>query len=809
MIFNRFVLKYRESKGLGLFALLGLALFYLVPGTVQAQGGGVATWRGEWQGYDLTVRVIARGHAIPEATQEDSPWWEWGNTRGDAYLFSFRNPETIDLILDFSNDGDRPRAELYTLDEDQSDLVTISEDRYTMPEGISPSLVIWPRQGDWLLDGKANFNLDGYRVESENRGAQWQIQVGGDAAGRPVWWTAAKIRERREKRSCRYFRARELADPEVSYEMAMPLMPTWPYLSVEPPTGHWDPKTRPIYFNTSTRRVRTEWVGFHTSGLYEINSPSCPPIVDFESPYAFYRFDPSHGQRPNLVIRAVARPADREKGFMIPGVDHIAFRMSWTDEKPNNWRYSINTAGDHPYDEQVIIGETVMRSISYPRLPEWVVSRSWQAVSFVEATRGVGGSEGIYDLGLNSQDVANYIYGFQERRPLILVDPDSALNASADLRLKDGFRAEFSLGYSRVPSLYFSPIDNRVHLEHAEEGIWNLGDGLVLKTDIVGEGSFVNVWTRERLPELDGSPQPVAGEAEERLYALVGHLLHTGPEGLILRKVDYQPASFFLRPPTDRESWRSFLRQVEPYQDRKRSPYDLGSWLEVFPGDSLSIAGGALSGVRATDDGFQFMLELPGNFNIRENGLLPTGSLAAGRYLVVYDGQLRIGALTPPSLQITKPDTGFLLEPAVELQPNQVRFLLSNSGQEDVQELKVFASAQIEGGKWMTISDRELNLFAGDSRKVKLDWTPPRPGEWTLRVETFWSDNTQGGRSSAWIEETVEVIEAGSTTIDQTVGAFGGVPVGALFGLLVAPFVLACLILVYVFVFDEDARLPG
>src|SRR5512142_46052 len=64
--------------------------------------GTTATWRGIWNGTNLTVFVVTRGHGIPTVVKQSQPWWRWGNTTTDAYLFSWSKDNLVDLILDFS-----------------------------------------------------------------------------------------------------------------------------------------------------------------------------------------------------------------------------------------------------------------------------------------------------------------------------------------------------------------------------------------------------------------------------------------------------------------------------------------------------------------------------------------------------------------------------------------------------------------------------------------------------------------------------------------------------------------------------------
>ena len=100
------------------------------------------------------------------------------------------------------------------------------------------------------------------------------------------------------------------------------------------------------------------------------------------------------------------------------------------------------------------------------------------------------------------------------------------------LGLPPGFRGEYNVRRERQPVLYFSPIDGRLHLQHSQGGVWNLGDGWVLREHNLRGGPYVDGWTRERVPPQPGGnlpPRALPGTVEEALYAVDGLLVYTGP----------------------------------------------------------------------------------------------------------------------------------------------------------------------------------------------------------------------------------------------------------------------------------------
>jgi hypothetical protein len=140
--------------------------------------GSTNIWRGLWQGHELTVVVISRDGSSPEEIDEDEPWWNWGNTSTDAYLFYWSEDEMIDLIVDFTMDDGTPTARLFvpkTLQVRQS--VRVFDGRYTIDEDLNPDLIISPIEGDWMIDGKPNYDLTGLEANPTTGEFDWEYEV--------------------------------------------------------------------------------------------------------------------------------------------------------------------------------------------------------------------------------------------------------------------------------------------------------------------------------------------------------------------------------------------------------------------------------------------------------------------------------------------------------------------------------------------------------------------------------------------------------------------------------------------------------
>jgi len=236
--------------------------------------------------------------------------------------------------------------------------------------------------------------------------------------------------------------------------------------------------------------------------------------------------------------------------------------------------------------------------------------------------------------------------------------------------------------------LYLSPIDQRVHLSWAQGGLWNLGDGRILRTQSLQAGPNVDSWILERPATAPPSPPPSTkpspqedtpraypGKLEQALYALSGYLLYSGPDGVELRQASYQLQAFSLDPPADRASWQVFRQRIGPFAGR--DPRNLRAWLTAFPGTSLILAGARLSQVRAVPGGFQMVLSTP-----RPVGTaLGLPNLPAGTHLLRYNAASR----TWSRRQAETPKLQGRLEAkdARQFEPARFRLSLENQGSLD------------------------------------------------------------------------------------------------------------------------------
>ncbi len=716
--------------------LIGGLLLALAASLALAESG-VANWHGSWEGLNLYVTVVARGHSITPAERAGEPWWKWGNTTTDAYLFGFGRPG-VDLVVSFSTEKGTPAATLYVLPKNQRDEVRTGPGRFILPNSVFPRVVVRPKVGGWWTGSLPNFGLVGkMAVQAGNecyppgKHLGWEFHMGALRPGVLGWMTAIRIWDPHPNKACPRFEATILADPHLAAKLAPPLIPGWPFLSARANLDYAGPE-RPVFFQIATRSLHVFGPGFKDAGIYWVNSYSYPPRISFEAPMAWYKFDRRPGKIANLIVRLEHFPSGY-KLASLPYLSRSDVRLSWTGADAGasapNWRYSISVIGDVPVTRRVKVGDTSVDAVPYRQLPAWVVDRPWDGASFVEATHGFAGSEGIYSYSVAANFPLFYwINGMSDRPIDTLRFPYLGGRPTTDPnQLPSGFRGEYNLAYLRRPELYFSPVDNQVHLLYPEGGLWNLGGGRVLREDNLTDGPYIDAWKLEEIPPAKpGQPfQALPGRVSQALYALDGYLIYSGPGGAEIRKASYALSAFHLDPPTGRASWRNFLDALAPYRGQARSPTDLRAWLAAFPGGSLAITGGKIFDVRLTVSGLRLAVEIP-------QGAQPSGTLVksllggrplkSGSYVLTLNRRSGVWSAepaTPPRLSVS-------LKPA-HLQaftPSRLRLVLVDRGTLDYRGP---LALEIDG---KTVHQWSQVTVPGSSRLVlSTDWSPTRAGQ--------------------------------------------------------------------------------
>ena len=456
--------------------------------------------------------------------------------------------------------------------------------------------------------------------------------------------------------------------------------------------------------------------------------------LDFENPFAYYRFDPGHTGFPNLIVRHFYYPTGDEH-LEVGGTPNPAefVRYSWGNGD-GLIQFKLGLLGRHDTTTTLKLGSFSVNTLDYSTLPTWVVSHLWDFETFVASELGgYRTSEGIYDW--------DYVYG-----DFLWAFGDAAslpLNSYSAITL--GMRGEYRVLPSTPVQLYVDAVDQRLHLLGAQYGVWAVDAQQAINTASL-DGQTVGEWTRN----VDGVPS-------EALYAVPGALLYTHGDALTIQR-DVPPATVdTLAPPTGEVSLNA-LRQQVPVDPPSVAATGLRAMLEPSGAAALTLIGVSIAYVRLVPGGWRAELQV-GTAAALLHGpdtppalvqpfasalgcppvpVTPGSQYAAcaqasgtGRYVLTYDGSWSVQPATPPELRIVslRTDTGTTM-----LAEMPVSITVANNGTSDATGETLQLSAQRTGYRPVAITSLALNVPAREQQQFSLSWLPSGPGKWTIQA---------------------------------------------------------------------------
>lgn len=755
-----------------------------------------ATWEGSLAGTPAWVTIIPRGHTITEETMASEPWWAWGDTTSDVFIFAFETPDNIRLILDFSTlpDG-RSEARLF-LDRNEVPLFREEPLSYTFENGAfnviqygdgviarvqHPNYLFQTRSGSWIReDGHPNYDLvilyEGIHpsVDDPPDGVfDRRMEVGSSTPGVPQWQTQRLLVDPRPSSAYNRFAATLRMPNAAPYQQGDFAIPSFPYLGI----GIGESRgVVPFAFDpTSYRITHTPFPGFHTAGIYWIHSNALPPYTDFETPFVFSNFEEDDKQDAEMAMRAL----------MNVRIDHLSEdehrmmtsttnRQSWKIDDSEHWRFALHFTGFHDYEDMVTIGNESFYSVSGEDFARWTNERAWPHISFVEATEGYPGSEGIYFYAVGSSQLswlfgeAAESSGFNEA-PFLTADQN--LNTISSRGLPPHFRGEYVEAADGGASsmFYRSSIDNRIHLYNAMGGVWHLDNGSIIRVHNTDGDPYIDGWTQETVrpseDELaaaadDGSVDAVrasvnraedsavllredgrvyamrafSGRVHASLYVAEGYALYWNDNELTLRQTDIPLSDGLLNPPVDRDSWRRFKAESAAYLGQDRDPTNLRQWLDSMLGSTMSLTNVTVSDYRTVDTGFQFLLNVSENTEFNGDLIIPSlQRLTIGEYVIRYSAETDrwdVEPALPEDLVFSLPATTLY-----ELRSNTLNVNITNPGNVDREvSLCLVAENYIVTENHEIGCVENLSILGGQTAEHSFVMTPISAGEMTLRV---------------------------------------------------------------------------
>jgi hypothetical protein len=506
----------------------------------------------------------------------------------------------------------------------------------------------------------------------------------------------------------------------------------------------------------------------------ELNAPS------FESPQAYYDLEGDGDAFADLHVRFFTRPAD-EQAMWAPetarGLPWQAIGYDWNLFNPHTltWDFKVAVAGNQTIDSVVSLGDFDIQMVPYDDLPGWVTEHEWKlATLLAREGEGYQSSEGLYEWMADTGDDP-------EGDPDRAVEARDAtfaymLGATADPpdeyfeTAHPGFRAERRVESPGPTTLYFSPIDHKIHLLGAEAGVWNVDGQTMIRYGNVADGEYLDHWQRVE-----------DGRSRAELYALDGWFLFADQERVVIKPVGDLGPPTHLSPPRDHQEWDSMRRLVDREQP-DFPPGDFEAMLAQSPMRETSLERAAIRDVRSTDAGFRFILELRRGFRPTDDRRLPMGGLSPGTYAVEYDGQFSILPLTPADVDLSLSVSG-----GNESRSNSVRVRASNTGLEDVAgaTIELLAAAPDGTGPGL-ISTQEVGLLSGATVEPRFTWVPRSQGTWVIFARVRGPE----GQLVAEASSTVDVGSTGQPSPERIVTITAGSDGAMVIPVLVVTFAL-------------------
>ena len=564
----------------------------------------------------------------------------------------------------------------------------------------------------------------------------------------------------------------------------------WPYLGVDDfGVRSWFDHRPPLSMNWSSGQLRDFGSiipdlepenGFQIASETAILDNQVNDL-DFENPFAYYRFDSGHTGFPNLIVRHFYYPPG-DQFIQLGGAPEPAefVRYSWGNGD-GLMQYKLGLLGRHGTTATLNLGRFSVNTLAYATLPTWVVSRMWDFETFVASeVGGYRSSEGIYDW---EYEYGDFSWAFGDI---------SSLPLGAYSSISVGMRGEYRVLPSMPPQLYIDSVDQRLHLVGAEFGVWDVDNQQTINTATL-DGTTVGQWVRN----VDGVPR-------EAVYALPGALVYASAGALTLQADQRSSDVTALAPPTDEASLNA-LRQRQPVSPPNIAADGLRTIVDPSGPAQVTLTGVSISSVRTVATGWRAelqvgaapaMLSSPG----APIGLVqafasalgcPSSSIAGavqlvscaqpagtGRYILQYDGTWSLRTATPPQLRILALQAGSGTPTLAEM---PVTITVGNTGTSDSTGQTLQVWAQRPGRQRVEIARLALSIPASEQRQFSLSWLPSGPGTWTVGATL----------SAAAYVPAAEAISASTTVVLDAEPApawwtLGPVPSQRLIGIAIA-----------------------
>ncbi|MCB9155580.1 MAG: oligosaccharide flippase family protein [Caldilineaceae bacterium] len=695
-----------------------------------------------------------------------SCWTDYVDFIDETWVFDADANGDANLIIYFARAGNAVTAELYD-DQDGDNAVTyaVQDNRVVIGETLPKtrraatwSVRIVAPAGWWVRPGdgdamRANYNLNLYvngNIEAvfgtsqfadllqNDANVDFEIQVYDvDDDGHPEYDLRflPALPRLRGLGGFNTHLMMNLADNEE----VLPPGAYWPYV------GAAAESTNNVIQRTNSQRqppILVDWnaskiVAIHEMVASRAGENNCfyysstrpqagaPSDMNFEAPFCFYDLAGDQDAIPELIIRnQYWTPNDPI--FLLGQFPHplAQVRYSWDQNNDGALDYALGLTGRKTLDASVRVLDYELNTVPYADFPAWAMQNNWDTAVFVAAEKEYFSNEGIYEVDLPLDLVANYLTGRTTAMPEADIDEYMRNVISGSTR---GLRLERNLHFDQPPQLYVSPIDGQVHLLNAHDGIWQLQAG--------GAIYYINL---DADPYIDQWQYVDEQGAAQTLIQAAGWLIQADGQNVQLTPSAPAKAMLTFAPPQSQDEYSQLSttlaaaqRSWQAVRPGETGPTTFLATSALFSQDSIHLSGVQMTNFRVTDAGFRFVLDATA-LPAAADQQLAGRKLAPAQYVVtVADGQLAVSPLASanPSFAV---DSAQLPAQWLALEPYTVVVVGSNSGNADLSPLNVTLIATDAAGNEISVAESEQPLLAEASTRYRYSWTPPHAGAWTL-----------------------------------------------------------------------------
>ncbi len=687
--------------------------------------------------------------------------------RDDVWIFDVGADGTAQLVLAFAREGEYRWADLYDDRNGDGQVSYRTRPRFVEVTESSHWHIRAIARSDWFLpDGRVNpalvFQIDGYILRylewgeaasapdwarkgaTTDGGVDWEIEV-VDANGDGIADYQLQRLLALSPPDANIFRSTLYVNqnprPPDPYEDAL----FWPLLVGKHNYEAYHYFDRPPVIAVDWDRAQIDRVGilgYPTEQGYHINSwapwrKGKVNYANFENPMAYYDLAQDADGRPELMVRfevfAAGDSAFSQEVARLGGLTRpfVQADYSWDQNNDGRWDYEISMAGFHPVTDVVAFPDFAVQTVPYPAIPAWVMGRDWAVATLVVAeSGGYWSSEGMGDWDVNRGFRDGQLVEPSGLRDLYLMGliEEPPLENYADIRR--GMRGEYATEWVGRPTLYWSPVDGRLHLFRAQGGVWNVDGRAVVRYADRDRDGYLDQW---EYADADGR--------RRQLNRLPGFLLYAGDGEVIVKRVDVAPFSFSVSPPRNFADWQA-LQQRLASLPAPASADDLRGMLARPEGPETRLTGAAIQDLQVTRRGFRFILRIGPGAQVTSGGVegfAPPSS--PGAYRVVWeDGRWSVRPLTPAALGLVVLE----VEATREGEDATVRALLRNFGLEDARQIPLCVQMEGPRGARQVLTATLSSLPGEEEREILWGWRPSTAGVWNVSVMAR-CDGEEGG----------------------------------------------------------------